>query len=97
MGTVYRARDPKIDRIVAVKTIRLAASSPEQEEEARRRFRREAQAAGKLSHPGIVTVYDVAEDESTRPPTPYIAVPAPSRDQAIRPRLIVIQQWFMPK
>jgi serine/threonine-protein kinase len=72
MGTVYRARDPKIGRIVAIKTIRSFGVSPSQDQEYRRRFFREAQAAGNLSHPGIVTIYDVGEDESTQ--TPYIVM-----------------------
>lgn len=60
MARVYRARDTRMGRTVAVKTL-LAhlAGDPD----ARRRFAREAQAAGALNHPGIVTVYD--QDETT--------------------------------
>jgi predicted Ser/Thr protein kinase len=72
MGTVFRARDPKIDRIVAIKTITPLGVSPDKEDEYRQRFFREAHAAGKLSHPGLVTIYDVGEDESTR--KPYIVM-----------------------
>lgn len=72
MGTVYRARDPKIDRLVAIKTIRAFGARPGEDEEYRKRFFREAQAAGKLSHPGIVTIYDVGEEELTK--TPYIVM-----------------------
>src|SRR5574341_282797 len=72
MGTVYRARDPKIDRIVALKTITVVGISGAEEEEYRQRFFREAQAAGKLSHGGLVTIYDVGEDEGTR--TPFIVM-----------------------
>ena len=72
MGTVYRARDPKIERVVAIKTVRVVGVTPEQEAEYRRRFFREAQAAGRFSHPGIVTIYDVGEDEATQ--TPYIVM-----------------------
>ncbi len=68
MGTVYRGRDPMIDRFVAVKTIRMQGFAPEDTEGFRERFIREAQAAGKLSHPGIVTIYDVGSDETTRSP-----------------------------
>jgi serine/threonine protein kinase len=68
MGTVYRARDPKIDRIVAIKTITLSGITPQEKDEYRQRFLREAQAAGKLSHPNVVTVYDVGEEESGRGP-----------------------------
>ncbi|MBI4466711.1 MAG: serine/threonine protein kinase, partial [Acidobacteria bacterium] len=72
MGMVYRARDPKIDRIVALKTITVAGVTPADEEEYRQRFFREAQAAGKLSHGGLVTIYDVGEDEPTK--TPFIVM-----------------------
>lgn len=72
MGSVYRGYDPVIDREVAIKTINPVRSSPDAEEGYRRRFLREAQAAGRLSHPGIVTIYDVGVDESQR--TPYIVM-----------------------
>ncbi len=72
MGTVYRAYDPKIDRVVALKTIALTGIDAAGEADFRRRFVREAQAAGKLSHGGIVTIYDVGEDEATR--TPFIVM-----------------------
>jgi serine/threonine protein kinase len=65
MGVVYRARDPKINRTVAIKTISLANQSPDAEREFRKRFRREAEAAGRLSHPGIVTIFDVGEEPDT--------------------------------
>ena len=66
MGTVYTARDPKIDRVVAIKTISMVGQSRADEEEFRQRFFREAQAAGALSHPGIVTIYDVGEGKATK-------------------------------
>jgi eukaryotic-like serine/threonine-protein kinase len=72
MGIVYRARDPKINRVVAVKTISLAGQPPEEELEYRERFFREAEAAGRLSHPGIVTVFDVGEEPETH--APYIVM-----------------------
>jgi eukaryotic-like serine/threonine-protein kinase len=72
MGVVYKARDPKINRVVAVKTISLAGQPPEEERDYRERFFREAEAAGRLSHPGIVTVFDVGEEAETR--TPYIVM-----------------------
>ena len=63
MGIVYRARDTKIGREVAIKTIKLADQADESEtERLRERLFREAQSAGRLSHPGIVTIYDVAEE-----------------------------------
>jgi serine/threonine protein kinase len=70
MGTVYRARDPKIDRIVALKTISVLGASAADEKSYRERFFREAQAAGKLAHPGLVTIYDVGEEDGT----PYIVM-----------------------
>lgn len=72
MGVVYKARDPKINRVVAVKTIALAGQSKEDEQEFRERFFREAEAAGRLSHPGIVTIFDVGEEPETR--DPYIVM-----------------------
>jgi len=74
MGTVFRGRDPRIDRTVAIKTILLTAGiTKEKEREFLERFVREAQAAGKLSHPGIVTVYDVGEGEGESH-TPFIVM-----------------------
>ena len=72
MGTVYQARDPRINRTVAIKTIHVRGASAEEEKEFLDRFFREAQAAGKLAHPGIVTVYDAGEDEASK--TPYIVM-----------------------
>ncbi len=60
MGTVYKAKDPLIDRIVAIKTINLDLAE-EEKEEYEGRFYQEAKAAGRLSHPNIVTVYDVGK------------------------------------
>lgn len=56
MGKVYKARDPNIDRVVAVKVIRPELIS--QSETFLQRFQRETQAAGRLAHPNIVVVYD---------------------------------------
>jgi len=62
MGRVYKAWDPLVRRVVAIKTIRSEYLTHETSEEYVRRFRREAQAAGRLSHPNIVSIYDVGED-----------------------------------
>jgi len=63
MGVVYLGRDPKINRIVAIKAIALAEEFAEEDlADARERFFREAEMAGRLNHPGIVTVYDAGED-----------------------------------
>jgi len=71
MGTVYKGLDPILDRLVALKTIRLDfATSAEEISELKERLVREAKAAGKLSHPNIVTIYDVGEQEGVQ----YIAM-----------------------
>jgi len=72
MGIVYQARDPQIERTVAIKTIAVPADDREAEMEYRQRFFLEAQAAGRLSHPGIVTIYDMGEDPDTH--SPYIVM-----------------------
>ena len=60
------ARDPAIDRPVAIKMLRESLDSPE----LRARFMREARSAGRLRHPAIVTIYDVGEDAGR----PFIAM-----------------------
>jgi len=60
MGTVYQARDPLIERTVAIKTVSISQLQQEGTD-AESRFLREAQSAGRLSHPNIVTIYDVGE------------------------------------
>ncbi len=66
MGIVYLAKDPLIGRLVALKTIRPAAHVEDDEtREFQQRFIREAQAAGILNHPGIVTVHDIGQEESS--------------------------------
>jgi serine/threonine protein kinase len=66
MGIVYLAKDPLIGRLVALKTIRPAAHADDDEtKEFQQRFIREAQAAGILNHPAIVTVHDIGQDEGT--------------------------------
>ena len=64
MGVVYKSYDPIIDRMLAIKTIRLDVSVDQDEKMAfYERFFREAQTAGKLSHPNIVTIHDIGEDQ----------------------------------
>lgn len=63
MGCVLRARDPAMDRVIALKCILSASLAGDQMKEFRERFYREARAAGALSHPGIVPVFDVGEDD----------------------------------
>jgi eukaryotic-like serine/threonine-protein kinase len=63
MGVVYLGKDPKIGREVAVKTLAVTEQfEPEELAEVKERFFREAQTAGRLSHPNIVTVYDTGEE-----------------------------------
>src|SRR5262245_7053921 len=64
MGVVYLAKDPVIGRLVAIKTIKNSQSGEDDSEsrEFRERFVREAQTAGILSHPNIVTIHDIGED-----------------------------------
>jgi serine/threonine protein kinase len=61
MGVVYGARDPYIDRIVAIKTIRIAPSDNPDDDQVER-LRMEARSAGKLHHPNIVTIFDFGEE-----------------------------------
>jgi serine/threonine protein kinase len=69
MGIVYKARDPLLDRIVALKTVDLDVSG-EDCEAFERRFYREARSAGRLNHANIVTIHDVAKSDSVA----YIAM-----------------------
>jgi serine/threonine protein kinase len=62
MGVVYKARDPQIDRLVAVKTVSMWGQDREEETDFRMRFLNEAQAAGRLHHAGIVSIFDVGEN-----------------------------------
>jgi serine/threonine protein kinase/tetratricopeptide (TPR) repeat protein len=74
MGVVYLAKDPVIGRMVAIKTIRTSQTGDDDSEsrEFRERFVREAQTAGILSHPNIVTIHDIGEDSESR--TSFIAM-----------------------
>src|SRR5271170_3359989 len=67
MGEVYRARDARLDRTVAIKILPAAVAA---DGDGLRRFEREARAASALNHPNIVTIYELGEDGSTH----YIAM-----------------------
>jgi serine/threonine-protein kinase len=67
MGAVYKARDSQIGRTVAIKVILTANLSKDDLEHFKQRFYREAQTAGQMSHPGIVTIHDIAEAENGQP------------------------------
>ena len=71
MAEVYRARDIRLDRIVAIKTLRTDLA---RDPIFQARFRREAQSAASLNHPSIVAVYDTGEDMATGVPVPYIVM-----------------------
>ncbi len=71
MAEVYRARDIRLDRIVAIKTLRTDLA---RDQIFQARFRREAQSAASLNHPSIVAVYDTGEDMATGVPVPYIVM-----------------------
>ena len=63
MGVVYLGKDPKINRVVAIKTMALSQEFEADElEEVKARFFREAETAGRLQHPNIVTIYDAGEE-----------------------------------
>jgi serine/threonine-protein kinase len=63
MGIVYLGKDPKIHRSVAIKTMRLDEVEADELPDVKARFFREAESAGKLSHPNIVTIYDAGEEQ----------------------------------
>jgi serine/threonine-protein kinase len=65
MGVVYEGFDPSIERVVALKTVRADQLGGEDAPEILTRFRREAQAAGRLTHPNVVAVYELGEDAGT--------------------------------
>ncbi|HXM45486.1 MAG TPA: protein kinase [Bryobacteraceae bacterium] len=94
MGVVYLATDPTIGRPVAIKTIRLGeVSNAEERARLRERLFREARSAGVLSHPGIVTIYDMeAQDDIA-----YIAmeyVNGPTLDQLISGQPLPADRMF---
>ncbi|GAA5047256.1 serine/threonine-protein kinase [Thermocatellispora tengchongensis] len=71
MAEVYRARDIRLDRVVAIKTLR---SDLARDQTFQARFRREAQSAASLNHPSIIAVYDTGEDMMDNTPVPYIVM-----------------------
>jgi eukaryotic-like serine/threonine-protein kinase len=71
MAEVYRARDLRLDRTVAIKTLRADLA---RDQTFQARFRREAQSAASLNNPAIVAVYDTGEDLSSGMPVPFIVM-----------------------
>ena len=94
MGVVYLATDPTIGRPVAIKTIRLGeVTNAEERARLRERLFREARSAGVLSHPGIVTIYDMEEQDDIA----YIAmeyVNGPTLDQLISGQPLPADRMF---
>jgi serine/threonine-protein kinase len=95
MGVVYHAIDPNIGRPVAIKTIQLGVvRNPEEQKRLRERLFREARSAGILSHPGIVTIYDVEQQDDLA----YIAmeyVDGPTLDDLLSgPQPLTGEQMF---
>lgn len=97
MGVVWRAHDPAIDRIVAIKVMRTEMLEPDAREAYLERFRTEVRAAGRCTHSAIVSVYDFAEEAGQ----PYIVMEfvegttlarllreTPPNRAAIAPRLV---------
>ena len=70
MGKVYKAFDPLTQRSVAIKALKEEILAQDESGDYRKRFQREARAAGGLSHPHIITIFDVGEHEGT----PFIAM-----------------------
>lgn len=95
MGVVYLAVDPTIGRNVAIKTIRLGeVTDPEERAKLRERLFREARSAGILSHPGIVTIYDMEEHDEVA----FIAmefVDGPTLDQLLSKRETLAAERLM--
>ncbi len=94
MGVVYHAIDPNIGRPVAIKTIQLGEKrTPDEQERLRERLFREARSAGILSHPGIVTIYDVEQQDDLA----YIAmeyVDGPTLDQWLTEQRSLSPEWM---
>jgi serine/threonine protein kinase len=95
MGVVYQAVDPTIGRTLAIKTIRLReVDDPAQRDRLKERLFREARSAGVLSHPNIVTIYDMEEDDGVA----YIAmqfVNGPTLDDVMsKPKAMGAQELF---
>jgi serine/threonine protein kinase len=71
MGIIFKAKDPEIDRIVAIKVIQFyPGMETYKQEEYRKRFKREAQSAGRLTHPNIITIHEMGEYRGS----PYIVM-----------------------
>lgn len=86
MGSVYLGRDPALDRKVAIKTVRDLDLDDKHKRSFLERFKNEARAAARLSHPSIVAVYDVGEEEGIGPFLVFEYVPGSTLKQILRSR-----------
>lgn len=86
MGSVYLGRDPELDRAVAIKTVKDLDLEEERFRTFVERFRNEARAAARLSHPAIVAVYDVGEDADVGPFLVFEYVAGSTLKQILRGR-----------
>ena len=94
MGAVFLARDPAIERVVAIKLIQTATFLTAREQERfRNRFRREAKAAGKLIHPGIVTVFDVGHADQENPFIVMEYVEGPTLAALTQEKELEVDEW----
>jgi TPR repeat protein len=104
MGVVYEAFDPVIEREVAIKVLNAEPMAGTSADELRSRFRREAQAVGRLSHPHIVALYDYGDSfvrDDGKPGSPYIVMEMVRGqtlkdllDRGVRPPLADVVRWM---
>src|SRR3569833_2652167 len=85
MGIVYEGFDPAIERLVAIKTILPSQLKNAQSAEVMARFKREAQAAGRLNHQGIVAIYDYGEEVPEDLSSEEMTMMAPKADAGAKP------------
>lgn len=94
MGVVYLGRDPKINRQVAIKTLDYSQFSDKDINSFKNRFFREAEAAGRLSHSNIVTVYDMGEEEDFAFIAMDFVAGVPLSDYTVVSELLPVQEVY---
>lgn len=92
MGAVFLGRDPDLDRKVAIKTVRELDLDPSHRKSVLERFKNEARAAARLSHPSIVGVFDVGEEEHLGPFLVMEYVPGTTLKQILRSRALDVSE-----